>query len=211
MGRRRILIIDDDQPATERLQRILEPHFDVGVAGRNGDVPASTSPDLKPDIILVDPKMFGVSGVQTAQHLKSLLPGTKFILLATKEDTDVATEAMRQWASGYIFKKCAASELIRAIKEVLKGNWYVTPKLAQQLLDHFVRDPRPEHATRLTPRQREVLQLLAAGKNMKEAADILHITRRTIAFHKYRIMEEYGLRTNSDLMVFAIREHLISA
>jgi len=145
------------------------------------------------------------------QPLKNRLPGSKFILLATKEDTEVASDAMRQWASGYILKKSGASELIRAIREVLKGNWYVTPKLAQQLLDHFVRDPRPERAARLTPRQREVLQLLATGKNMKEAADILHITRRTIAFHKYRIMEEYGLRTNSDLMVFAIREHLISA
>jgi DNA-binding CsgD family transcriptional regulator len=83
--------------------------------------------------------------------------------------------------------------------------------VAQQLLDRFVRDPRPEYAAKLTSRQREVLQLLAEGKSMKEAADILHITPRTIAFHKYRIMEEFGLKTNSDLLVFAIREHLISA
>ena len=130
---------------------------------------------------------------------------------AMNEDPEVAADAMRHWASGYLLKKSAGSELIKAIREVLKGNSYVTPKVAQQLLDRFVRDPRPEYSAKLTSRQREVLQLLAEGKSMKEAADILHITPRTIAFHKYRIMEEFGLRTNSDLMVFAIREHLISA
>ena len=127
------------------------------------------------------------------------------------EDPEIAVEAMRHWASGYLLKKSAGSELIKAIKEVLKGNSYVTPKVAQQLFDRFVRDPRPEYSAKLTSRQREVLQLLAEGKSMKEAANVLHITPRTIAFHKYRIMEEFGLRTNSDLMVFAIREHLISA
>ena len=211
MGRRRILILDDDLLAVERLQRILEPHFEVVTTAGNDDALLGMAPSLKPDVILVDIRMSGMAGFQMGQQLKNRLPGTKFILLATKEDTEVASDAMRQWASGYIFKKSGSAELIKAIREVLKGNWYVTPKLAQQLLDHFVRDPRPEHTARLTPRQREVLQLLATGKNMKEAADILHITRRTIAFHKYRIMEEYGLRTNSDLMVFAIREHLISA
>ena len=211
MGRRRLLILDDDSSAVERLQKILEPHYDVVATDGNEDALFGTAPNVKPDVILVDIRMARIAGFQMGQQLKNRLPGTKFILLATKEYTEAAGDAMRQWASGYILKKSGASELIKAIREVLKGNWYVTPKLAQQLLDHFVRDPRPEQTAKLTPRQREVLQLLATGKNMKEAADILHITRRTIAFHKYRIMEEYGLRTNSDLMVFAIREHLISA
>jgi DNA-binding NarL/FixJ family response regulator len=211
MGRRRILILDDDALTVERIQKILEPHFEVVATAGDGDALFGIAPSLRPDVILVDIRMAAAAGFHTGQQLKSRLPSTKFILLATKEDSDIASDAMRHWASGYVFKKSGASELIKAIREVLKGNWYVTPKLAQQLLDHFVRDPRPEHTAKLTPRQREVLQLLATGKNMKEAADILHITRRTIAFHKYRIMDEFGLRTNSDLMVFAIRAHVISA
>jgi len=92
----------------------------------------------------------------------------------------------------------------------LKGKSYVTPKVAQQLLDRFVRDPRRDHDKELTPRQRQVLQLLAEGRTMKETADFLHVTPRTIAFHKYRIMEEFGLKTNSDLVKFAIRERVVS-
>ena len=207
MTRRRILISDDDNLVVERFQRILEPHFEVVVAA--GHELLSRVHVLNADVILLDISMPRLNGVETGRELKGRSPETKFILTAISGDPEVAADAMRHWASGYILKKCAGSELIRAVREVLKGNWYVTPRLAQQLLDHFVRDPRPEHAAKLTPRQREVLQLLAEGKNMKEAADILHITRRTIAFHKYRIMDEFGLRTNSDLMVFAIRAHVI--
>ena len=118
---------------------------------------------------------------------------------------------MRHWASGYLLKNCAGAELVSAVREVLKGATYITPTVSQKLLERFVRDPRPEYSAKLTSRQREVLQLLAEGKSMKEAAGILHITPRTIAFHKYRIMEEFGLKTNSDLLRFAIREHLIAA
>ena len=211
MGRRRVLVADGDSLAIERFQRLLEPRFEVVGTAADADALLSQAFTLKPDVVLLGIGMSRIAGVEMGPELKARLPGTKFILTTTEEGTDIAGEAMRQWASGYIRKKSAASELNRAIREVLRGNWYVTPKLAQPLLDHFVRDAHPEHAAKLTPRQREVLHLLATGKNMKEAADILHITRRTIAFHKYRIMDEFGLKTNSDLMVFAIREHLISA
>lgn len=211
MGRPRILIADDHNLVVEGFQRILEPHFEVIGAVGDGHTLLTTAPNLKPDVILIDIGMPLLNGLEAGRQLKSRLPGTKFIVITMNEDPEVAAEAMRSWASGYILKKCAGTELIRAIREVLRGSTYVTPKVAQQLLDRFVRDPRPEYAAKLTSRQREVLQLLAEGKSMKEAADILHITPRTIAFHKYRIMEEFGLKTNSDLLVFAIREHLISA
>ena len=126
------------------------------------------------------------------------------------EDYDLAAEALRHWASAYLLKKSAGSELVKAIRQVLKGNTYVTPKVAQRLLEEFVRNPRPERAKALTPRQREVLQLLAEGRTMKEVAAILNVATRTVAFHKYRIMEEYGLKTNSDLVRFAIREHIVT-
>ena len=211
MGRPRILISDDHNLVVEGFQRILEPHFDVVGSVGDGHTLLTTAPKLKPDVILVDIGMPLLNGLEAGQQLKSRLPGTKFIVITMNEDPEVAADAMRHGASGYLLKKCAGSELIKAIREVRKGNPHVTPKVAQQLLDRFVRDPRPEYSAKLTSRQREVLQLLAEGKSMKEAANILNITPRTIAFHKYRIMEEFGLRTNSDLLVFAIREHLISA
>lgn len=211
MGRPRILIADDHNLVVEGFQRILESQFEVVGAVGDGHTLLTTAPNLRPDVILIDIGMPLLNGLEAGRQLKSRLPGTKFIVITMNEDPEVAAEAMRSWASGYILKKCAGTELIKAIREVLRGSTYVTPKVAQQLLDRFVRDPRPEYAAKLTSRQREVLQLLAEGKSMKEAADILHITPRTIAFHKYRIMEEFGLKTNSDLLVFAIREHLISA
>jgi len=102
------------------------------------------------------------------------------------------------------------SELAKAIREAMRGRSYVTPRVAQRLQDDFVRDPRPDRKKELTSRQREVLQLLAEGRTMKETADLLHVTPRTIAFHKYRIMEDFGLKTNSDLIKFALRERVIS-
>ena len=125
------------------------------------------------------------------------------------EDSEIAREALRQWASGYLLKKSAGSELIKAIREALRGRSYVTPKIAKRLEEEFIRDPRPDRKRELTSRQREVLQLLAEGRTMKETADELHVTPRTIAFHKYRIMEDFGLKTNSDLVKFAMKERII--
>ena len=170
----------------------------------------ATAPGLKPDVIVIDISMPLLNGMDAGRELKRLLPRTKLIALTMNEDCEVASEALRSWASGYLLKKSAGSELVKAIREVLKGKSYVTPKVAQQLLDRFVRDPRRDHDKELTPRQRQVLQLLAEGRTMKETADFLHVTPRTIAFHKYRIMEEFGLKTNSDLVKFAIRERVVS-
>ena len=211
MGRARILIADDHNLVVEGFQKILEPHFDVVGAVGDGRALLSAAPKVTPDIILIDIGMPLLNGLEAGRQLKKQLPSAKFIVITMNEDPEVAAEAVRHWASGYLLKKCGATELVKAIREVLKGKTYVTPKVAQQLLERFVRDPRPEYTAKLTSRQREVLQLLAEGKSMKEAADFLHITPRTIAFHKYRIMEEFGLKNNSDLLVFAIREHLIAA
>jgi DNA-binding NarL/FixJ family response regulator len=125
------------------------------------------------------------------------------------EDIGVATEALREWASGYLLKKSAGTELTHAIREVLRGRTYVTPHVAQQLVDQFIREPETHAKRSLTSRQREVLQLLAEGHTMKETAAILKLTTRTIAFHKYRIMQDFGLQNNSELLKLAIREHLV--
>jgi DNA-binding NarL/FixJ family response regulator len=211
MGRPRILLADDHTLVVEGFRKLLEPEFDiVGVASDGRALLAAALQD-KPDVIILDIGMPFLSGIDAGRELKRLVPRTRLIVLTMNEDPDIAREALRHWASAYLVKKSAGTELTRAVREVLKGRSYVTPRLAQRLMDEFVRDPRVGRIKELTPRQREVLHLLAEGLTMKETADLLHLTPRTIAFHKYRIMEEFGLKTNSDLVRFAIREHIVSA
>ena len=210
MGRPRILLADDHTLVVEGFRKILEPEFEIAGVVSDGRALLTVALQQKPDVIVLDIGMPLVSGVDAGRELKRLIPRTKLIVLTMNEDADIAREALRRWASAYLLKKSAGTELINAVREVVKGRTYVTPRLAQQLMDQFVRDPRLGRTKELTPRQREVLHLLAEGRTMKETADLLHLTPRTIAFHKYRIMEEFGLKTNSDLVRFAIRERLVS-
>lgn len=210
MGKPRVLIADDHTLVVEAFKKLLDPEVEVVGTVADGRALLTVALELKPDIILIDLGMPLLNGMDAGQELKRRLPRSKLIVLTMSEDYDLAADAMRHWASAYLLKKSAGSELLKAIREVLKGKSYVTPKVAQHLLDEFVRDPRPDRAKHLTPRQREVLQLLAEGRTMKEAAAILNVATRTVAFHKYRIMEEFGMKTNSDLVRFAIREHIVT-
>ena len=210
MGRPRILLADDHTLVVEGFRRLLEPEFEIVGVVSDGRALLAAALQEKPDVIILDIGMPLLSGIDAGRELKRLVPRTRLIVLTMNEDPDIAREALRQWASAYLVKKSAGTELTRAVREVLKGRSYVTPRLAQRLMDEFVRDPRVGRTKELTPRQREVLHLLAEGRTMKETADLLHLTPRTIAFHKYRIMEEFGLKTNSDLVRFAVREHTIS-
>jgi len=209
MDRPRILIADDTLVA-EAFKDLIEPDYQVIKVVTDGKTLLSTAVEMKPDVVLMDMDMSSLSGVDAGRELKKLLPNTKVILLAMTDDPDVASKALCQWSSGYLLKKSAGVELKRAISEVLRGHSYVTPSIAQKLIDEFLRTPQQSRTKELTIRQRQVLQLLAEGHSMKEAAEILNIAVRTIAFHKYRIMEDFGLKTNSDLIRFAMREHLIS-
>jgi len=211
MGRPGILLADDHTLVVEAFKRLLEPEFEVVGTVSDGRTLLAVAPQSKPDVIVLDIGMPQLSGMEAGTELKRILPRTKLIVLTMNEDPDIAREAVGHWASGYLLKKSAGSELITAIREALRGRSYVTPRVALRLQDEFVRDPRPDHKKGLTPRQRQVLQLLAEGRTMKEVAETLHVTPRTVAFHKYRIMEDFGLKTNSDLVKFAIREKVISA
>ena len=151
-----------------------------------------------------------LNGLDASEQLKQLLPRTKIIVLTMNEDAEIAHETLHKWASGYLLKKSAGSELVKAVREVLNGSKYVTPALENQLAELMSGDSRPDTARALTPRQREVLQLLAEGHTMKEAAAILNVATRTVAFHKYRIMQEFGLENNSDLLRLAIRQRLVN-
>ena len=209
MDRPRILIADDTLVA-EAFRDLIEPDYQVVKVVSDTNTLLSAATEMKPDVVLMDMDMSLLSGSDVGLELKQLSPKTKIILLAMNDDPAVASKALLQWSSGYLLKKSAGHELKRAIGEVLRGHTYVTPSIAQKLIDEFIRTPQQSRAKELTARQRQVLQLLAEGHSMKEAAEILNIAVRTIAFHKYRIMEDFGLKTNSDLVRFAMREHLIS-
>jgi DNA-binding NarL/FixJ family response regulator len=155
--------------------------------------------------------MPGLNGLDAAQQVRSILPETKLIFLTVNEDPDVAAEAVRRGALGYVLKKSAATELFTAIERVSEGRHYITPLITDGLTGVFVSQAEQRRSTQgLSPRQREVLQLLAEGRPMKEAADILRVTPRTIAFHKYSIMRQHGLRTSAELVQFAVRLGLVT-
>lgn len=210
MGKARVLLADDHTLVAEAFKRLLEPEFEVVGTVGDGRALLRVASELKPDVVLVDLNMPLLNGLDASEQLKQLLPRTKIIVLTMNEDAEIAHETMRTWASGYLLKKSAGSELLKAVREVLNGAKYVTPALEDELAELISTDSRPEAARALTPRQREVLQLLAEGHTMKEAAAILNVATRTVAFHKYRIMHEFGLENNSDLLRLAIKQRLVN-
>jgi DNA-binding NarL/FixJ family response regulator len=125
------------------------------------------------------------------------------------EDSDLAAEAFRAGASGYLLKRSAASELLTAIREVLQGRSYVTPLITDGLVDSLLHGADHMPSRELTPRQREVLQLLAEGRSMKEVASLLNLTPRTVAFHKYRIMEQLKIKSTAELVQYAVKNHIV--
>ncbi len=211
MGKPRILLADDHTLIVEAFKKLLESEFEIVGTVPDGRKLLQVAPALRPDVVLLDLGMPMLNGFDAGRQLKKLLPNVKLIVLTVNEDYDLAVEALGEWASGYLLKNSASSELVKAIWEVLRGKQYVTPQIAKRRLEEFVRDPRPNRTKHLTARQREVLQLLGEGRSMKEAAFELQVATRTIAFHKYRIMEEHGLKTNSDLVIFAIKQNVLSA
>ena len=210
MALARVMLADDHTMLVEAFRKLLESQWEVVGTASDGRVLLETAPRLKPDVIIVDIAMPLMNGLEAGLRLKELMPTTKLIFLTMNEDSDLAMEAMRCGASGYLLKSSAASELIQAIQMALKGKTYVTPKIARGMQKAFINDPRPKARTKtLTPRQREVVQLLAEGKSMKEVASVLHVTPRTVAFHKYRVMEELNLKTTADLIQFAIKSRIL--
>jgi DNA-binding NarL/FixJ family response regulator len=210
MTRPRIFLADDHTLLVDAFRKLLEPEFEIVGAASNGRDLLANAPDSKPDLVIVDLGLPLLNGMAAGRELKKLLPRTRILVVTVNEDSAVAHEALREWASGYLLKKSAAAELTYAIREILSGKSYVAPSVAKKLTEDFIRDPVTRAKGSLTPRQREVLQLLAEGRTMKEAANVLNLTTRTVAFHKYRIMEDFGMHSNSELYKLAIRERLVS-
>ncbi len=211
LAKARILLADDHLLVAEALKKLLEPEFEVVGTVGDGRKLLREAAELKPDVVLIDLNMPLLNGLDAGAQLKEMMPAVKIIVLTMNEDSDIAAEAMGKWASGYLLKKIAGSELLKAVREVLQGLRYITPAIKMELRDSLLaKDPKPDSARELTQRQREVLQLLAEGHTMKEAAAILHVATRTVAFHKYRIMQEFHLENNAELLRFAMKHKLLN-
>ncbi len=210
MKKPRMLLADDHNLLLDAYRSLLEPEFEVVGTASDGKSLINLAQQLIPDVIVLDLGLPLLNGMDAGAQLKTLLPRVKLVVVTVNEDVAVAVKSLRTWASAFLLKKCAATELVSAIRDVLAGRTYVTPRTAQQIEREFIRDPALQCDKRLSRRQREVLQLLAEGLTMKEAANALSLTARTVAFHKYSIMMEYNLRTNLDLLRLAIREQLVS-
>jgi DNA-binding NarL/FixJ family response regulator len=179
----------------------------------NGRALVRAAVELRPDVIVLDVAMPVLNGLDAGRHVKQVLPTVKLLYLTMNPDVEVAAEAFRCGASGYLLKTCAASEMVLAVRDVLRGKSYVSPALSRDTIS-FLRHRNKKlvkEDERLTERQREVLQLLAEGKVMKEIGDVLHMTTRTVAYHKYRMMEVLGAKSNAELVKYAVRNHIVAA
>jgi DNA-binding NarL/FixJ family response regulator len=211
MTRPRVLLADDHRLLREAFARLIEPECEVVGGVGDGRAVLADAPKLQPDIVVMDVAMPQLNGLDAARQLRQVMPKVKVIFLTMNEDPDIAAEAFRVGASAFLLKTSAASELLTAIAEVSRGRSYVTPLATQGLVDKLLHRPASvANVVDLSPRQREVLQLLAEGHTMKEIARLLKITPRTVAFHKYAMMEQLGVTTNAALVLTAIKQHLLS-
>jgi len=206
-----VVIADDHTLVAEGCINLLEPEFEVVGTFADGQALLAAVPTLRPDVIVLDVGMPLLNGLEAGKRIKKLARAIKIVYLTMNTDLGVAAEAFRNGASGYLVKTSAAAELLTAVREVLKGKRYLSPLVTKDA-DGFFLESRVSKLgqEKLTPRQREVLQLLAEGRSMKEVAYALKMTPRTVAFHKYKLMDLLRLRTNAELVRYAIREHLIS-
>jgi len=211
MKRLRVVLADDHCIFAEALKKLIEPECDVVATVADGRALLTVASDLRPDIIVLDIEMPLLNGLTAGERLKKLLPAIKLIYLTVSEDPDLAAEAFRIGASGYLLKNSAASELFTAIREVGAGRSYLTPLLTHDLVESLLRDKSDRNkGYKLTVRQREVLQLLVEGHSMKEIGRLLKLSPRTVAFHKYRTMEQLGIKNSAELIQFAIKRGLVS-
>jgi DNA-binding NarL/FixJ family response regulator len=212
-NRPRILIADDHNLVAELCKRLLENDFDVVGTVADGRALVRVAGELKPDVIVLDIAMPVLNGLDAGRQVKKMLPAVKLVFLTMNPDADVAAEAFARGASGYLLKTCAATEMVAAVRDVLRGKTYLSKALSRDAVDSLRWQHRDlvSEEERLTDRQREVLQLLAEGKVMKEIGGILHMTTRTVAYHKYRIMEVLGAKSNAELVKYAVRNHMVAA
>jgi DNA-binding NarL/FixJ family response regulator len=212
MSKPRILIADDHRILAEGLRGLLEPEFEVVGVVADGRELVAVARKHRPDVIVADVTMPSLNGIEAAAQLRNVGVEAKVVFLTMHRDVGYARRAMEVGAAGFVLKHSAASELVTAVREALRGRTYVTPMIAGELLQSYRDgDSRPhDPGHRLTARQREVLQLFAEGRSAKEVAAVLKLSTRTAEVHKARILEALGLRTTAELVQYAIRNGIIS-
>ncbi len=205
MKRTRIILADDHILLMDAIKNLLEPEYEVVGTFPNGEDLIAAAEDLKPDVAILDVCMPTLNGLIACTRLRALIPKIKVIFLTTNQDAETAGEAFRAGANGYVLKTSAASELTAAIREVVRGGYFATPSLTDGMIGSFVQNfKRIKPASDLTLRQKEVLQLLIEGRSMKQVANVLNITPRTVAFHKYTMMEHLNIRSSAELVSYAM-------
>ena len=212
-NRPHIVIADDHTFMADACKKLLEPKYDVVATVGDGRALVRIAATLKPQVIIIDIGMPLLNGLDAGHQVKQLLPSVKLVFLTMNTDPVLAAEAFRRGASAYLLKTCGASELIAAVREVLKGMSYVSPAIAKETVDLLLRKDKEfiEEGDRLSERQREVLQLLAEGKSMKEVAYELNVAADTVAKQKYRIMKTLNVKNTAELVQYAIGNHIIAA
>jgi DNA-binding NarL/FixJ family response regulator len=213
MSRPRLLLADDHTLLLEGIRLMLEPEFELAGSVEDGQALLAAAEKLKPDVILLDISMPILNGIDAARQLRKIVPSSKLIFLTMHGDADYVTEAFRAGASGYLLKRSAASELVTAIREVLKGHHYVSPLVTRNALELLMGATKSDSkfADGLTPRQRQILQLVAEGRTRKEIAGTLGISVKTVEFHKATLARELNLRTASDFTLYAIEHGMIAS
>jgi len=208
----RLLLADDHTLLLDGFRLMLAPEFDLVGSVEDGQALLAAAKALKPDVILLDISMPHLNGIDAARRIRKFLPSARLIFVTMHSDADYVAEAFRAGAMGYLLKRSAASELLTAIRTVLKGNHYVSPLVTRNALELLISSSKPQgkFSDRLTPRQREVLQLVAEGRSRKEIAGILNISVKTVEFHKGKLMRELNLETVADFTRYAIEHGLIS-
>ena len=208
----RILIADDHQLLSDACKRLLEPEFQVVGIVTDGRQLIHSAVELKPDIIILDIYMPHLNGLDAGEQVKLKLPRVKLVFLTMNMAEDIAAEAFRRGASAYVLKQSAADELLLAVRKVTQGSSYLSPLVAKETVAYLLRQEKKfSEEKRITHRQSEILQLLGEGMSMKEVANTIDIKPGTVAFHKYKMMETLNVKTNAELLEYAIKRHMTPA
>ena len=207
----RLLLADDHRLLVDACRSLLEPEYQVVGVETDGRSLVKSALTLKPDVVILDIAMPHLNGLDAAQQIKQKLSSTKLVFMTMNQAPEVAAEAFRRGASAYVLKQSAAEELVNAVRTVLRGESYLSPLVARETVNFLLNQAKPATAeAQITARQSEILQLLAEGMSMKEVANELNLKPGTVAFHKYRMMETLGLKTNAELLEYAIKRQMTS-
>ena len=210
-ARPRVLLADDHRLVAEALKSLLSEEFELVGIVENGYAMIDAARELRPDVIVADISMPALNGIEALERLKMHEPHVRVVFLTMHRDLAYARRALKAGASGFVLKHSASAELVLAVRAALQGRTFIAPELAGDLLATASgSSPAPEDPlATITPRQREILQLLAEGRSAKEVAVMLSLSPRTVEDHKYRLMEQLGIETSAELIRFALRHGIV--